>query len=120
MSLYRTALVIAALAALLAVGSAESGQAQSVDGQYQGFGDPGGFLNILPPGQDGVLNGIEALQAQTGQYPPHVQDQLAMYGDLVYNTPGLAEERLTEFFKDASFGVKPEEIDRVYSPTPGV
>ena len=48
-------------------------------GHYRGFGDAGGFVNILPPGQDGVLNGPETVQAQAGTYPPHVKDQLA-YG----------------------------------------
>src|SRR5437763_17156429 len=43
-----------------------------------------------------------------------------MYGDLVYNSPGLTENRLTQFYKDASFGVPENDIDRVYSPTPGV
>src|SRR5439155_10808104 len=57
-------------------------------GHYHDFGDAGGFMNILPPGQDGVLNGPEAIQAQAGVYPPHFKDQLGMYGDLVYNTPG--------------------------------
>ncbi len=40
-----------------------------------------------------MLNGPEALAAQGGQYPPHVKDQLSMYGDLVYNTPGLTDDR---------------------------
>lgn len=43
-----------------------------------------------------------------------------MYGDLVYNTPGLTDAQLSQFFKDASFGVQTTDIDRVYSPTPGV
>ncbi len=89
-------------------------------GRYQEFGDAAGFLNILPPGQDGVLNGPEAAAAQAGQYPPHVRDQLSMYGDLVYNTPGLTAEHIPDFFKDASFGVKEDDIDRVYSPTADV
>src|SRR5262245_47461674 len=50
-------------------------QAQSV-GCYQEFGDARGFRNIVPPGQDGVLNAAEAVQAQGGTYPPHVRDQL--------------------------------------------
>jgi acyl-homoserine lactone acylase PvdQ len=93
--------------------------AQSV-GRYQDFGDLRGFLNIVPPGQDGVLNGPEAIAAQGGTYPPHVRDQLGMYGDLVYNAPGLTEDRLLEFFKDASFGVREDDIERVYSPTANV
>src|SRR6185369_15829620 len=55
-----------------------------------------------------------------GTFPPHVIDQLGMYGDLVYATPGLTEDRVLEFFKDASFGVLPNDIERTYSPTPGV
>jgi hypothetical protein len=89
-------------------------------GRYQEFGDAAGFLNILPPGSDGVLNGPEAIAARLGQYPSHVQNQLPMYGDLVYNTPDLAEEDLSQFFKDASFGVPEHDVDRVYTPTTGV
>src|SRR2546425_13318106 len=106
---------LAALVLLLTV--ARLAAAQSNPGHYQGSGDARGFLNIVPPGQDGVLNGPEALQAQGGQYPPHVKDQLDMYGNLVFNVPGLTEARLLEFYKDASFGVRDDDIDRVYSPT---
>ena len=35
----------------------------SAQGNYRGFGDAGGFVNILPPGQDGSLNGAEAMRA---------------------------------------------------------
>ena len=108
--------LVALLALLL---PSDLGSAQSI-GHYREFGDAAGFLNIIPPGQDGVLNGPEAIAAQGGQFPPHVRDQLGMYGDLVYNAPGLPEDRLLEFFKDASFGVREDDIDRVYSPTPGV
>jgi acyl-homoserine lactone acylase PvdQ len=89
-------------------------------GHFHELGDPGGFLNIVPPGQDGVLNGPEAVQAQAGTYPPHVMDQLGMYGNLVYNVPALTDDRLLEFYKDASFGVPDADIDRTYAPTAGV
>src|SRR6185436_14174080 len=82
--------------------------------------DARGFLNIVPPGQDGSLNGAEAIAAQGGTYPPHVIDQLGMYGDLVYNAPGLTDAELLDFYKDASFGVPDTDIDRVYSPTANV
>ncbi|MBI1886645.1 MAG: penicillin acylase family protein [Chloroflexi bacterium] len=109
-------LVIVSTALPLLVLRGDQAAARVSPGHYQDFGDAGGFMNILPPGQDGVLNGPEALAAQAGDYPPHVLDQLDMYGDLVYNTPGLAEDRLPEFFKDASFGVPQDDIERVYSP----
>ena len=107
--------VVLAIASLVLIPSdAKGGPAPGYYGQY---GDAGGFMNILPSGQDGSLNGTEAILAQLGTYPPHTQDQLSMYGNLVYNTEGLDEERLSDFFKDASFGVRADDIDRVYSPT---
>jgi acyl-homoserine lactone acylase PvdQ len=92
----------------------------AAQGHYQEFGDARGFLNILPPGQDGSLNGPEAIQAQAGTYPPYVRDQLDMYGALVYASPGLAEADIFDFYKDASFGAKGTDILRTYSPTAGV
>src|SRR4030095_1840086 len=70
-------------------------------GGYRSFGDASGFLNIVPPGQDGVLHDAEAAPYEAGTIPPHVIDQLSMYGDLVYNAPGLTEDRIEQFFKDA-------------------
>jgi acyl-homoserine lactone acylase PvdQ len=101
-----------------------SGGAQTApvtDGRYQDFGDQGGVVNILPPGQDGGLNSVElAATVFADSPPPHWRDQLDMYGDLVYNSPGLAEDQLLDFFKDASFGVPPDDIERVYQPTEDV
>ncbi len=114
------ALALLIVAATLAV-PGEPGLAQGNPGGYRGFGDPGGFLNIVPPGQDGVLNGAETILGQAAAtLPAHVGDQLAMYGDLVYNTPGLEESELLDFYKDASFGVKPEDVGRIYRPTDDV
>src|SRR2546422_205230 len=109
---------LAALVLLLTV--ARLAAAQSNPGHYQGFGDARGFLNIVPPGQDGVLNGPEALQAQGGQYPPHVKDQLDMYGNLVFNVPGLTVERLLEFYKDASLAARDAATAGVSPPTSNV
>jgi acyl-homoserine lactone acylase PvdQ len=111
----RPRLVVATV--VLALAAATLAHAQ---GHYQEFGDARGFLNIVPPGQDGSLNGTETIQAQGGTYPPHVIDQLGMYGDLVYNAPGLTEADLLDFYKDASFGTPDGDIERVYSPTANV
>jgi acyl-homoserine lactone acylase PvdQ len=94
--------------------------AQPTVGRYREFGDATGFLNILPPGADGSLDGAEAIQAVGGTYPPHVVDQLGMYGDLVYATPGLTEAQILDFYKDASFGVREDDIGRTYAPAAGV
>ncbi len=90
-------------------------------GRYQGDGDAGGVLNILPPGQDGGLNALELAQAFAGgPTPAHFEDQLGPYADLVHATPGLDDADLIRFFKDASFGVRPDDIERVYRPHPDV
>lgn len=77
------------------------------------------YLDILPPGQDGSLNGVETVAAQAGTYPPHVTDQLAMYHDLAKFTPGLAEEDLGIHYKDATHGIGSREVEREYSPIEG-
>lgn len=93
-------------------------QPAGADGHYRAFGDPGGFVNVVPPGQDGTLNAAEAAAAQIGTYPPHVTDQLEMYEQLVFSeaTPGFADAELLDHFKDGSFGVRPGDIGRVYHP----
>lgn len=90
------------------------------DGHYRQFGDRGGFANVLPPGQDGSLDSLEAAAAQAGSYPAHTRDQYATYHDLVRAVPGLTADRLPQYFKDASFGVPAAEIERSYSPFPDV
>ncbi len=92
----------------------------SAAGRYRGFGDTGGFLNILPAGQQGNLNAVDTLNAALGPPPAHFIDQQAMYANLVHAVPGLTEAQLGAFFKDASFGVAPNDIGPVYSPVSGV
>ena len=82
-----------------------------------GTNDAGGFLNILPPGQGESVNAGEIGDfLATGARPPHNSDQLQMYANLVYATPGLKASQLTDYYKDATFGVKPEDVERTYSP----
>lgn len=108
-----TALVLVVLLLFPSVSGA------SPDPRCRDFGDPGGFMNILPPGQDGVVNGAEMLRYQlTKKYPKHYSDQTDMYNSLVYAAPGLSDKDLPKYFKDASFGVK-GKIERFYSPTKG-
>ena len=113
-------IALAALSGLMLFGVAPRSLASPPDqGHYQEFGDAGGFLNILPPGEDGVQSAAEVSLGATA-YQPHMRDQLSMYSDLIYNAPGLAESGLSNFYKDASFGASESDIDRVYSPTVGV
>ena len=109
-----TAAVSAVLATLLALPAGAVAQVQP----YQA-NDYGGFHSILPPGTNGVFNATEAAQAQSGNYPPHVRDQLDMYGDLVYATPGLTYAQIPNYFRDNSFGVQSGQAERTYSPRAG-
>lgn len=107
---------LAAACAGLVLLTAAAAQAAPTPGAYQ-QGDFKGFWDILPPGSNGVDSAAEAAQFEaTGQRPANWDDQLAMYRDLIYATPGLKAEDIPKYFKDASFGAKPEDVVRTESP----
>src|SRR3954453_23453500 len=106
---------LAVACAGLAAFAAAAGAAPT-PGAYQ-QGDFKGFWNVLPPGSNGVDSSADAAQFQlSGQRPPNWDDQLAMYRDLIYATPGLKADDIPKYFKDASFGAKPEDIVSSESP----
>lgn len=78
-------------------------------------------LNILPPGQGRDLNAAEAATVEAGGDPPEQNtNQTALYESLIKASPDVTALTLKDFFKDASFGVKPADIDEQYSPRAGV
>ena len=102
---------------MLAFSAAAASAAPPTPGAYK-QNDFGGFRNILPPAQGANANSnqIAAFEA-TGNYPPHTSDQqLSMYSNLLYATPGLQASQIHNFYKDASFGVMPAQVARTYSP----
>jgi acyl-homoserine lactone acylase PvdQ len=77
----------------------------------------GSVYNVVPPGQDGGVNAAQAAAFEfDGTRPPHQADQQAMYGDLVYAAPGLDSSQILDFFKDASFGAAPGNVEQTYTP----
>lgn len=114
----RHALLMVLAVAMVVVVPLPSAGAQQVDGRYRDFGDPGGFWSIVPPGQRGVINAADALAAQGGRLPDHVDDQLWMYDALTATgtTPGFTAADLPRVFKDGSFGVPDGDVGRVYAP----
>jgi acyl-homoserine lactone acylase PvdQ len=95
--------------------------------QPYGTNDGGGFWNILPPGANGLANAGELTAFLAACPPPktncpnaprpkHSSDELKMYGDLVYGSPGLSRADIPKYFKDATFGVKQHDAERIYSP----
>ncbi|MFB7273606.1 penicillin acylase family protein [Streptomyces sp. NPDC056244] len=77
--------------------------------------------DILPPGQNGNATLAEILAHQVfGTRPGHSSDQLARYDALVAGQSGLTDEKLTDFFNDASFGVPADRVESVITPRPDV
>jgi acyl-homoserine lactone acylase PvdQ len=93
--------------------------AQGVDPLVQPYqtNDGRGVHDVLPPGTNGLVNGPQlAAFLTSGQRPPHSDDQLGMYAGLRAASPTLNPADLERFYKDSSFGVKPEDIERSYHP----
>src|SRR3954452_18700449 len=89
--------------------------------QPYGTNDAGGFRNVLPPGEQGVDNAIELGQFTAfGKRPKHWDDQQKLYEGLLYGSPTLIHSEIGRFYKDATFGVKSGDVERTYSPRPGV
>lgn len=111
---------IAAMAiAAMALAAPAGAMANPPDpGAYQQNDYGGGRVyNIVPPGQNGFESATDALQFLTnGTRPPHQYDQNDMYANLVYATPGLQDSQILDYFKDASFGVRPGDVERTETP----
>ena len=110
----RLVLVVATLVALLAAVPAAGAAPTPLP---YGDLDAGGFRNVLPPGQNGLAN-LPQLAAflATGARPAHNDDQLGAYRDLLTGYQGLTADHVGDYFKDATFGVKPGDVERTYSP----
>src|SRR5215218_7635158 len=110
------AVLVAATGLALVTGPGATAQVQP----YQS-NDGRGFWNVLPPGSTGLDTAADAAAFQAnGTRPRHNNDELKMYANLVYASPGLKRKDLEKYFKDASFGVKPGDVERTYSPRPDV
>src|SRR5438105_3964569 len=107
------------LTALVLAVAAPSARAQS-PAPY-GANDAGGFLNILPAGEQGLDNTVDLAKFETtGQVPPHFIDQLPMYENLVYAAPTLTDAQVPQYYKDATFGVQDQNVASTESPEPGL
>ncbi|MEV2276794.1 penicillin acylase family protein [Nocardiopsis sp. NPDC049922] len=118
----RTRLRTGAAGAALVVTAATAGalpatSAAADPGPLPDYCAPEGCHDILPPGQNGNATLVEILGHQLfGTRPRHSSSQLDMYDNLVHHYDGLTEERLDDFFLDATFGVDPDDVGREYQP----
>jgi acyl-homoserine lactone acylase PvdQ len=86
-----------------------------------GTDDAGGFRNVLPPGEAGTDNAVQLAQFQaTGTYPPHWTDQQPLYDNLIQGAEHLTNKKIPKYFKDATFGVKPADVESTTKPRAGV
>ncbi|MEJ7785088.1 MAG: penicillin acylase family protein [Solirubrobacteraceae bacterium] len=113
-------MIRAAIAVVLATALTTASAHAATPAGY-GTNDAGGFRNVLPPGQTGNVSPLQFVQNQaTDARPPHFDDQLALYTDLLNASPTLTDADVPKYFKDATFGVKPDNIERTYSPRAGL
>jgi acyl-homoserine lactone acylase PvdQ len=110
------------LFACLALGAALfAGSAAANAVQPYGANDAGGFRNVLPPGENGLDNLPQVLGFKASKtIPPHFDDQQPLYEDLLYGAPTLTDETIGNYFKDATFGVPPGEVESTIEPKAGV
>ncbi len=108
----------AAVAALIAAAPAPAAVPQPY-----GTNDAGGFRNVLPPGENGLDTAPQLLTFQlNGTYPDHWMDQQPLYNRLIYAAPTLTDSLVPDYFKDATFGVRPGAVASTTVPPgrPGV
>jgi acyl-homoserine lactone acylase PvdQ len=73
--------------------------------------------DILPPGENGNATLADILLHQSvGTRPSHSADQLGPYANLINGYSGLTEDKINQFFNDASFGVPAGQVDSVETP----
>ena len=95
--------------------------ARAASPQPYGTNDAGGFRNVLPPGENGLDNLSQLFAFRgAGELPPHFADQQPLYKNLVYGAPGLTDAGVSSYYKDATFGVPPGEVESTIEPRPGV
>jgi acyl-homoserine lactone acylase PvdQ len=105
----------------LSLAVAPAAQAASPIPPTYGLNDAGGFLNVLPAGEGGTDNALQLADYEaTGAVPPSFTDELPMYENLVYAAPTLTDPQVGDYFKDATFGIKPQDIVSSESPEPGL
>jgi acyl-homoserine lactone acylase PvdQ len=90
--------------------------------QPYGANDAGGFLNVLPPGENGLATTLDIIKGKSPSkpLPPHFADQQPLYENLLYASPTLTNDQVPSFFKDATFGVPAGGLESTIEPRPGV
>ena len=83
-----------------------------------GQNDFGGFRNVLPPGENGLDNASTSAAVRGERHPPRAQRRPARRCTATCSTATrhCTTATSTSFFKDASFGVKPGDVESHLQP----
>jgi acyl-homoserine lactone acylase PvdQ len=82
------------------------------------LGNPPTALNILPAGENGLATAMDIANFEgSGTRPAHSHDQYDLYQNLLYNVGSLNDAALTQYYKDASFGIPGTDIDTARTVT---
>jgi Penicillin amidase len=86
-----------------------------------GTNDAGFFRNVLPRGEKGTDNALDLARFEaTGDYPDHWVDQQPLYDNLIQGAESLTDSKIGSYYKDATFGVKPADVESTIKPRPGL
>jgi acyl-homoserine lactone acylase PvdQ len=78
----------------------------------------GQAMSILPPGENGSATLGQLLDfGLNGARPPHSQDQLAKYNNLLYGYKSVTDNTLGNYYDDESFGVPKKDIISTEMPS---
>jgi len=120
----RTAVVAIAVCgvALAATGAGAAGSPTAPPPTYLADDYSGGHVfSILPSGTTGLVNAIDLAKFEKdGTRPANSQDQYLKYAGLLYGSAGLTPAQLPNFYKEESFGIRPQDIVRTEQPATSV
>lgn len=103
----------------LAAGLSATAQADTGNYRVNDYAD-GQAMSILPPGENGLVNATDAVQAEAGgARPAGSNDQLPKYASLIQGAPSLTDGTLGNYYDDESFGVQPSDVVRTETPGAG-
>ena len=84
-------------------------------------GSSGRAMDILPAGANGLVTAQDLRTfGALGRRPRNSADQVAPYNNLIYGNSTLTDAKLSDYYLDESFGVKPSDVVRTERPNPKV
>lgn len=115
----RAVIALSTLSAVVMGLASATAQASPARSSYQNANDYclGQCNDIMPPGENGNANIIDVLGNKLFKTaPPHTNDQLGKYDQLLYSYSNLTNTQISAFFNDSSFGVAHDQVESAIKP----